>query len=311
MRRKVTREKRESQIAEKCAEQGYEFIGWVDDYIDAHSQIRLSCPKDGHGEWSATINNVVNNGSGCPACAGRGDNVRSMRAAKASENCARRGLEFVGWDSVNPRKIVVRCPEHGEWSAPYGNVVHHNTGCAKCNGGYRYTASETIDRINILFANDNLEFIGWIGRYGGVSRSRAQFNCRMHGLWESAVRDVIYSDVRCPSCSIHGFDSGKPSTLYCLISECSRYVKIGISNDHTKRHAILRSTNPFPFECLELLHSTDGICIAILERVLLNDLESANMKGFDGATEWRLWEPKVSIWFDMMRQLTGTAESTL
>lgn len=48
-----------------------EFISWADGYKNAHSKANVKCALDGF-EWSATVNDLVNIGSGCPECAKSG-----------------------------------------------------------------------------------------------------------------------------------------------------------------------------------------------------------------------------------------------
>lgn len=46
------------------------FVRWVDGYKDSESKALMAC-DEGH-EWCASVNNMINNGSGCPACAKTG-----------------------------------------------------------------------------------------------------------------------------------------------------------------------------------------------------------------------------------------------
>lgn len=48
-----------------------EFVCWVDSYKNAHSKANVRCKVDGF-IWIASVNSIVNTGSGCPQCANHG-----------------------------------------------------------------------------------------------------------------------------------------------------------------------------------------------------------------------------------------------
>lgn len=50
-----------------------EFISWLDGYKDACSKANVKCEIDGF-EWTASVSNLVNKGSGCPKCSRHGFN---------------------------------------------------------------------------------------------------------------------------------------------------------------------------------------------------------------------------------------------
>ena len=78
-------------------------------------------------------------------------------------------------------------------------------------------------------------------------------------------------------------------------------VKIDISNNYEQRHAILRRKTPFRFECVELCHG-DGSLIATLEKVLHDLMKPVKFDHpFDGSTEWREWDDRLPMWFEMYR----------
>jgi hypothetical protein len=51
----------------KATELGHTFLGFIGEWNGAYTKIKILCEK--HGEWSsATINNLINAGQGCPGC---------------------------------------------------------------------------------------------------------------------------------------------------------------------------------------------------------------------------------------------------
>lgn len=63
--KRYSQDEAENIIINKCKELGYNFIGFVDGYINEKSKIILNCPK--HKNWYSTYNNFQR-GSGCPIC---------------------------------------------------------------------------------------------------------------------------------------------------------------------------------------------------------------------------------------------------
>jgi len=124
-----------------------EFISWVGRYNGKDSIANVMCSKDLFA-WSASVNNLVNKGSGCPNCAGQRKWTAEERIAQISEL---ENIEFISWVSYYKNansKANVRCLIDGfEWSASVDSVVNQGTGCPKC-AGYGYQ----LDKIGYLYA---------------------------------------------------------------------------------------------------------------------------------------------------------------
>ncbi|AFZ77610.1 hypothetical protein H391_gp56 [Klebsiella phage JD001] len=50
---------------------------------------------------------------------------------------------------------------------------------------------------------------------------------------------------------------------------------------------------PFEFKLLEYIRFNNGIDAMLMEKELLKSYKTANFSGFDGATEWLLWDSKI------------------
>lgn len=109
---------------------GMQFVRW-----SSQSKATMKCER-GH-EWAATVDCLVNSGTGCPKCAGNhrysaDDRVRQLEALP--------GKAFVCWVS-NYRdknsKAVMRCDKGHEWDAAVDCLVNEGTGCPSCaKSGY-------------------------------------------------------------------------------------------------------------------------------------------------------------------------------
>ena len=63
----------EERIAQINALPNISFVSWCGEYTNAFSKAVCRCSIDGF-EWAASLNHLLNNGSGCPACAKGGFN---------------------------------------------------------------------------------------------------------------------------------------------------------------------------------------------------------------------------------------------
>lgn len=66
--RRWTAEERIEQINKL---ENIEFVSWVDGYKNTYSKVNLKCTIDGF-EWVASVNDIVNGGTGCAKCANHG-----------------------------------------------------------------------------------------------------------------------------------------------------------------------------------------------------------------------------------------------
>lgn len=62
-------------------------------------------------------------------------------------------------------------------------------------------------------------------------------------------------------------------------------MKIGITTNFDRRLSELKCSTPFEFDVMEL-YNVEGIAVRDIEKVLHELSESANLQGFNGATEW-------------------------
>lgn len=291
MRKQIPASMREQQINERP---NIQFVRWDGEYKNSHSKAVCRCSIDGY-EWSVMVNNLVNLGQGCPQCSGRRRWTESERIAQINE---RSNIQFVRWHGGYKgahSNAVCRCLIDGyEWSATVNNLVNAGQGCPQCGGCRKWTADERIEQIN---GKPSIEFVRWESEYESVE-SKAVCRCLTDGYkWSASVNALVNKGRGCPACAKSGYDPSKPGTLYALRSECGSMVKIGISNDHRRRHRELAATTPFEWRCIELVHG-EGARIAELEQELLGKTEPIDFgEQFDGYTEWRKWDARIPEWF--------------
>lgn len=121
------------------------FIGWVDGYKNQYSKANVKCKVDWF-TWSATVNNIVSKGSGCPQCAG----LRRWTAEERIEQInSLDNITFTKWNAEyhdKYSKAVVCCGVCGlEWSSSVGHLVNTKRGCPSCaNTGYDQCKTGTL-----------------------------------------------------------------------------------------------------------------------------------------------------------------------
>ena len=270
------------------------FVRWDGDYRNHKSKAVCSCTMGGF-EWSARVDDLLR-GRGRPQ---HGGTRRWTADERIKQINALPNITFVRWLDGDYRsahsKAVCRCDVDGyEWRVTVSGLLNCGSGCPQCAGVRRWTADERIAQIN---EKPNVQFVRWDGGYKN-SKSKAVCRCLIDGCeWSPSVARLLSTGSGCPSCAKSGYDPSKHGTLYALRSECGSMVKIGISNDHRRRHRELAAATPFEWRCIELVHG-EGARIAELEQELLGKTEPIDFgEQFDGYTEWRKWDARIPEWF--------------
>lgn len=274
------------------------FVRWEDGYSCNKSKAVCRCHIDGF-EWAARVNGLINGGFGCPQCSRlrRKPADEVIRQVNALPN-----ISFIRWEFgyANQRsKAVFLCAIDGhQWSTRVGNVLKSVSGCPQCVRLRRWSAEERVEQINNL---PDIKFVRWVDGHKNA-KSKAVCQCALDGFeWMASVSSLVGGH-GCPKCHGAGYNAAASGTLYILRSECGSMVKIGISNDHARRHKELRHRTPFRWHCIELINSDDGAFIAKAEKELHSLTEQAQLsEPFDGYTEWRKWDDRIPMWIEEYR----------
>jgi hypothetical protein len=302
---KIPQDIRERQLRELAEADGYSFVGWVDGCKNAHSKAILRCVK--HGEWCASITSFVHSNKRCKICsnisAGTLREIPQIEREKQLTGLAEvDGYTFAGWvDGYNGvhSRAVITCHIHGGWESTVNNFVNNSRRCPGCAGVKTIPQGIRERQLIELAVTDGYAFIRWANAYKNRN-TKAVMSCVTHGEWEVTSKNFITLGHRCPSCRATGYTPNKPATLYALLSDCETMIKIGISNVPEQRHIILTRKTPFDFTTHRQLHCEDGSQPPMLERMFHDAFPSANLRGFDGATEWRHMSPDVTTWLDLL-----------
>lgn len=227
----------------------------------------------------------------------------SLIISQLSEKLSKRGHSFVRFVDgyVNAKsRIIAHCNLHGDWELNINKALC-GRGCPKCKFDtlkrcFVFTSEEAEKKINEVLSIKNCKFVKWKTNYDN-QKSKAVCQCPIHGEWVSSFSSLWNQKTSCPACGTYGFSSNMVGYLYCLRSECGKKVKIGITNYPSKRLKQLKERTPFNFEMVEIIEFQDGNQAKQMEKLFHNTFQCADLKGFDGATEWLIWRPEIQYWF--------------
>lgn len=191
---KIPQHVRESQLN---ALPGKRFVRWRDgEYRNKNSKAVMQCDS-GH-EWAARVDNLLNEGNGCPHCAGQYRYSPEERIEQLSKLPGKRFVHWVDGEYRNAySKAVMLCSEGHEWSASVVSLLNQKTGCPTCGGNYRYSKEERVEQLNSL---EGFRFVRWLDGYQN-SASKAVVRCDKGHEWAASCDKLINNRSGCPHCA--------------------------------------------------------------------------------------------------------------
>lgn len=257
-------------------------------YISVHDKITVTCRT--HGDFLVAPKNHYLRGSGCPEC-GR---LRTAEARQLDTGLfVERAIEVHGdtytysnTEYVCSRdKLIITCKKHGDFLQK-ANSHLNGAGCPEC-------AAERVVESHSYNTEDFVKKASEVhqGAYDYTktvytsSKDKVVIVCPKHGDFKQKANDHLQGK-GCSACAITGFNPAKKAFIYFLLdTETHSRVKIGVSNVPDKRLLELKRNTPFPVERIDLFETPPEITLQI-ESLCHYHMDPANLKGFDGATEW-------------------------
>ena len=113
---------------------GFIVHGFVGQFKNSKTKLNLECLKDGH-KWTARINDIINNGRGCPKCSGNARPTEKDALQKCIDICKGMNYDVIGF--VEGYKNAQSCFEyickiHGKQNVSYHNFVNLGSRCGGC-----------------------------------------------------------------------------------------------------------------------------------------------------------------------------------
>lgn len=246
-------------------------------YTSTMKKIVITCPE--HGDFRQTPDNHLH-GQGCLNCGGTLKLTTSQFIEKARNVHGDRYSYDKTVYTNNSDKIIITCPDHGDFlQRPAGHLKGY--GCAKCSGNPRLTTREFIEKAREVhgdrYTYDKVVYVS--------THNKVAITCPEHGIFLQTPASHSQG-VGCPACATCGFNPDKQAYLYILLdTETHSRVKIGISNVPDQRLVQLKRRTPFSIERIDLFETPPEVTLQI-EKFCHSQLDSANLTGFDGVTEW-------------------------
>ena len=117
------------------------------------------------------------------------------------------------------------------------------------------------------------------------NNSRVSVKCSL-GHEISALPSRFSQRPNCNECNGGGYKTSRKGYLYILRHESENFYKVGISNIPEQRFKQLVRSTPFNFDIVGVYSDVDGKKALSAETKMHKMFDSANLSGFDGATEW-------------------------
>lgn len=293
------------RCSRKALDLGLEFIGFPIGFSRSSTKVAYRCIEHG-GEHVTGLSTFFIRKNCCPATfmestlRAKLESNESFTAKILSKGRFTSGTEFrrIGLTSY----WEVHCPkckndEYAKsgigsvWVAIGSSISLGRVQC-RCSERHCWTKDEYKKRIELA----GISFIEWVEPYvGNFHEDRFISRCEEHGERDVSVAGAL-NGRGCPGCAETGFDQCKDGYIYCLKSEDGALVKIGITHDTNDRFQRLRRYTPFEFT-VEAIRIMKGYEAAKLEKEILSGFMSAELRGFDGATEWIRYDERISSYF--------------
>jgi len=290
-------------------ERGLYVSGYSEPFRGAYTKLAVSCEK--HGDINTlALNNLINSGHGCRLCYEARVSSRAISNEKLTRKYARRCGYPAGTTIERSTRLtngrrkhaIIRCPDcASDEFAQAGlcdgvfeiEAASLSAGVTGCRCGKTRPVREEIRSYQVqgLLSESGHKFLGWRDSYTNKN-TKVVAECPDHGIYHPTITSLLRGS-RCPACSAGGYSVNKPGHCYLLKSECGSLLKIGISNDPTQRVKDLVRFTPFAFE-LVMVKPMAGPKAPVVETMIKRRFASAQLSGFNGASEWLIMDDAIS-----------------
>lgn len=256
-------------------------------YTTQDRKVSITCKE--HGEFLQTANTHLQ-GKGCPRCGGKEKGTSESFLLKVKEvHGEKYDYSSVQYEGIK-KKVIIACKNHGDFTQR-PDIHLNGHGCPICAKDQR-PKSTNIGRMKFIararnthgekYCYDKVTYVN--------SKTKILITCREHGDFEQMPANHIIGN-GCPNCNRKGFRADVNGYLYILKAKVTGVdiMKVGISNKPEHRIKGLVKTTPFDFEVVDMFYG-GGSVVSVLERKYHKLLKRADVNGFDGYTEWFLFD---------------------
>lgn len=212
------------------------------EYVSIKHPVKIVCKE--HGQFEQTPNSHITKRAGCPFCS-RCVPVTKNSFVQKAHTIHDHNYDYsrIGDIAHMTDKIVVVCPNHGDYNTTVKSHIVAKTGCPKCAvDSRRSTVDDFIKSAKLVH--------GSMYDYGRVvyisTHTKVEIGCPVHGVFLQTPNNHISSRNGCPLCkedNKHGRSGGLnikhldlPSRLYLIrfSNKSESWLKIGITTRSIK-----------------------------------------------------------------------------
>jgi very-short-patch-repair endonuclease/predicted nucleic-acid-binding Zn-ribbon protein len=231
------------EFIEKCTEiHGEGTYDYSDvNYINAHTKVIITCPKEDHGKFLQTPDSHYR--AGCPKCGN--ESVSTIRTTKSREEFIKKAtachmdiFDYSKVDYVSAKTpVIIICRKgHGEFlQTP--DCHFHGSGCPKCSGTYRRNNDDFIQEAKKIHGENTYDY------------SQVDFT----GTMDSVT-------IICPNESHGPFEQGAGSHL--ANHGCPKCAGVGLSNtEEFVQKAVAKHGNKYDYSKVDYINSKTNVTI--------------------------------------------------
>lgn len=206
-------------------------------YVNNSTKVTIICPT--HGEFDQRPDDHTLRKAGCKTCGAESRRLKRVLNTKEfitrAINVHGEGYNYDKTKYIDDRtKVLIICPEHGEFSQKPGDHVRSAQGCPKCAGKDVTTEEFTEKAISVHGEKYTYEKVNYINNHVKVV-----ITCPEHGDFQQTPNNHLSGSgcYLCPTRASSGFDPGKAAVLYYLkitTEKGQKLYKIGITNRTVK-----------------------------------------------------------------------------
>ena len=259
-------------------------------YVNARSKVKIKCRE--HGVFEQLPNTHIS-GSGCPKCSKVAkltpiDFITQSKQVHGDKYCYKKTHYKRAIDPV-----TITCEEHGDFEQlPHNHLA--GRGCRQCGKDkFLKKMKMSLVEARTLCVRSRIELID----YPGNATDKATLRCAKNHIWFSSISKIRQGG-GCPICSIPGYNPNKTGYVYMLVSHDGKYMKVGLSNSPKKRIRTLKMYTPFDF-VVRGWTAYEGYQAPKVETAFHRKCQPAQLIGFDGCTEWFIYDSSIADIFDL------------
>lgn len=273
-------------------------------YVSTKTPVVITCRQ--HGDFTQRPDHHldIRRRGGCRKCY---DESLLSKQSDVIDNFMKIHGNVYGYDLVLYKgmrhKVTIVCNIHGEFlQTPSSHMS--GSGCPFCAKEKLAKNPDDFIKSAVLIHGNRYDYSMVDYKSSG---SYVKIVCPDHGVFEKTPDNHCHKTKPqgCPRCAVYtGFSDRDAGFVYVIRSTDGRFMKIGLSNNPRKRIVRLAKSTPFEFSIIEVIKFGVGKDARKAERKLHELFKSAGMTGFDGCTEWFVWDNAI---VDSMRALSKGA----